>query len=369
MPKIKLENVTKTYDNGEVIAVDDLSLTIKDGEFVGILGPTGSGKTTTLRIIAGLNSVDSGKVYIDGEDVTDKPPHLRGIGFVFQHYEIFPTMTLLENVMFGPLVQGWNYEKAKEVALNALEMVDMTYKANLRPKGLHAPDLQRTGIARAIATGARLLLMDEPLGALDMKIREESQYELRQLVKKLGLTAIHVTHDQHEAMAIADRVMVMRRGQLQQLGSPKDLYYNPASIFVSNFIGEANYVQGRVISMGPPIKIETRDGSILLTNEKVGEISQGDRVVVVFRKEFPLITPRVRDEPNSMLGTVLTERFLGSINRVEIRLSDDTLVEVIRRGKTRNYLQPDQKVSLLLQSPSICIYPFPKEGLEDATAI
>ncbi|MHA2060324.1 MAG: ABC transporter ATP-binding protein, partial [Candidatus Ranarchaeia archaeon] len=292
-----------------------------------------------------------------------------GIGFVFQHYEIFPTMTLLENVMFGPLVQGWNREIARIAAEDALNMVDMNERANLYPKGLPAPDLQRTGIARAIATGAQLLLMDEPLGALDMKIREESQHELRQLVKSLGLTAIHVTHDQHEAMAIADRVLVMRRGQLQQIGSPKDLYYNPASLFVSNFIGEANYVQGRIISLGPPIKIETRDGSILHTNKKVGTIKQGDRVVIVFRKEFPLISAKIHDEPNSMLGTIVGERFLGSINRVEIRLQDDTFVEVIRRGKPRKYFRPDQKVSMLLQSPSIRLYPFPSEGFEDAIAI
>jgi ABC-type Fe3+/spermidine/putrescine transport system ATPase subunit len=369
MPRIELVNINKTYDKGKVIAVDDLSLTIKDREFIGILGPTGCGKTTTLRIIAGLTSVDSGNVYIDGEDVTNQPPHLRGIGFVFQHYEIFPNMTLLENAMFGPLVQGWNPKEAKEAALKALDMVDIKDRAHLYPKGLHAPDLQRTGIARAIATGAKLLLMDEPLGALDMKIREESQHELRQLVKSLGLTAIHVTHDQHEAMAIADRVMVMRRGQLQQIGSPKDLYYKPASIFVSNFIGEANYVQGRVLSLHPTIKIETRDGSILQTNDKVGEINSGDRVVVVFRKEFPLIVPKIKDEPNTMQGTILRERFLGSINRVELQLTDDNFIEVIRRGKPRKYLHEDQKVSLVIQSSSIRVYPFPREGLEDARAI
>ncbi len=369
MPKVILDNVRKTYDQGRVIAVDDFSVTIKDGEFIAILGPTGCGKTTTLRIIAGLTSLDSGRVFIDNEDVTHKPPHLRGIGFVFQHYEIFPTMTLLENAMFGPLVQGWSRDRAKTAALKALKMVDMVDRAHLYPKGLNAPDLQRTGIARAIATGARLLLMDEPLGALDMKIREESQHELRQLVKSLGLTAIHVTHDQHEAMAIADRIIVMRRGRLQQMGSPKDLYYKPSSIFISNFIGEANYLVGRVFSLGPPLKIETRDGSILHAQEKVGKIQRGDRVIVVFRKEYPLITPKIHDEPNSIMGSIIRERFLGSINRVEVKLPDDTFLEVIRRGKTRNNLQENQRVSLLLQPSSIRVYPFPPEGLEESLSI
>ncbi|MHA1917518.1 MAG: ABC transporter ATP-binding protein [Candidatus Ranarchaeia archaeon] len=369
MPNIELKNIIKTYDNGAVIAVDDLSLKIKSGEYIAILGPSGCGKTTTLKVIAGLTQPDSGIVSIDGKDVTDKPPHLRGIGFVFQHYEIFPNMTILENVMFGPNSLGWSKSRSLESAINALKMVDILNIKNVYPKGLNAPDLQRTGIARAIATGARTLLLDEPLGALDFKIREESQHELRNLVKNLGLTAIHVTHDQKEAMAIADRIMVMKRGELKQIGSPEDLYYSPSSLFVSNFIGEANYIPARVLTIGPPIKLETRYGSIFYAKNNIGKIKRGDRVVIVFRKESPTISTNSFKEINSINGKIENEYYLGNMNKISVKITDGTILEVFKEGRTKDQFEHNQDITIILEEESLLVYPYPRDGLDNALSI
>ncbi|MHC1590989.1 MAG: ABC transporter ATP-binding protein, partial [Candidatus Helarchaeales archaeon] len=219
MPHVKLVNVKKIFDK-KIVAVDGVNLEVFDKEYLTILGPSGCGKTTTFRIIAGLEQQTSGKVYFDGKEVSDLPPEDRGIGMVFQHFEIFPHLDVWDNVAYSLKIRNFPRSEIESQVLNALEMVDMIEKAGEFPRDLSAPELQRVGIARAIATRSKLLLFDEPLGSLDQRYRDEFRVELRKIVKKLECTAIHVTHDQDEAMMISDRIAVMRQGKILQVGTP-----------------------------------------------------------------------------------------------------------------------------------------------------
>ncbi|MEJ2249228.1 MAG: ABC transporter ATP-binding protein, partial [Candidatus Lokiarchaeota archaeon] len=241
--------MTKRFDEGRVLAVDNISLTIEDGDYLFLLGPSGCGKTTTLRMIAGLESPTKGEVLIDGKNMEGIPPEDRDMGFIFQHFEIFNHMTVWENVTFGLEMRGYNDDYIIKQAEKALNVVDLLKYADELPTIFGNPGMQKLGIARAIATGAKILIMDEPLGSLDPKVSKVFRHELRKLVKDLNLTAIHVTHNQEEALAIADKIVLMRGGQILQLGTPYDLYENPNEIFVANFLGETNFLQGFVLKL------------------------------------------------------------------------------------------------------------------------
>lgn len=251
MPTITLDHVTRTFDNGRVVAIDDVSLTIEDGEFIFLLGPSGCGKTTLLRLIAGLIEPSSGTIAVDGKDFTRMDPEDRHVGFVFQHFEIFPSMTVYENVSYGLSVRGYSENIVDATTMRALALVKLDDKALAMPASLSTPELQKVGLARAIATRSKILFLDEPLGKLDPKIRKTFRHELRKLVKSLGLTAIQVTHDQEEAMAIADKIIVMRKGRILQAGTPERMYYRPETIFVANFFGETNFLEGFLSDVGP----------------------------------------------------------------------------------------------------------------------
>ncbi|MBN2152884.1 MAG: ABC transporter ATP-binding protein [Candidatus Lokiarchaeota archaeon] len=251
MPKIELLHVSKTFDEGKVVANDDVTLSIEDGAFVFLLGPSGCGKTTLLKLISGLETPTSGTILVGGIDLSKLNPEERSIGFVFQHFEIFPAMTVFENVAYGLVVRGYDDETIEKIAEEALRLVSLEGRMLAYPKELSTPELQKVGLARAIATRSKILFLDEPLGKLDPKIRKVFRHELRRLIKSLGLTAIQVTHDQEEAMAIGDQIIVMRQGKILQHGKPEDLYYRPGSIFVANFFGETNFLEGFVSGVGP----------------------------------------------------------------------------------------------------------------------
>jgi ABC-type Fe3+/spermidine/putrescine transport system ATPase subunit len=219
MPEVRVVNVSKKF--GKIIAVDNVSVTIKDKEYFSLLGPSGCGKTTLLRLIAGLIEPDSGEIYIGGKLVNDVPPEDRDIGFVFQTFALFPHMTAWNNVTYGPKVKGFDMAEATTIGHEVLEMVKLHERLDAYPNELSGGMMQRIAVARALAAGARLLLMDEPLGQLDAKVRNEIRYEIRRMATDLGLTGIHVTHDQSEAMAISDRIAVMRKGKILQVGTPQ----------------------------------------------------------------------------------------------------------------------------------------------------
>lgn len=226
MPTIELINVTKKYSN--ITAIKNLSLAINDREYVCVLGPTGSGKITLLKLIAGIVRPDKGEIYIDdGKLVNNIPPYERGVAYLPQYYALFPHLTALENVAFGPLSKGLSAKEAYEISMRMLEMIRLAWRANFFPHELSGGMQQRLAFARALASGAKILLLDEPLGALDARLRVELRYKLKGLAKEYNLTTIHVTHDQEEAMSIADEVVVMRSGKIVEVGTPLDLYLRP----------------------------------------------------------------------------------------------------------------------------------------------
>ena len=238
MSDIRLEGVSKRY--GAVAAADDVDLSVAQGEFVTILGPSGSGKTTLLSLIAGLNRPTAGRIFIGGRDVTDAPAQQRNIGLVFQSYALFPHMTVLENVLFPLGVRKINGAAARSQALDALRLVRLDGLEDRRPSQLSGGQQQRVALARALVVEPPVLLCDEPLGALDRKLRQQMQFELKELQKRLGVTLVFVTHDQEEALAMSDRIAVMNRGRVEQVGAPTEIYERPRTRFVADFIGEIN---------------------------------------------------------------------------------------------------------------------------------
>ncbi|HDN05695.1 MAG TPA: ABC transporter ATP-binding protein, partial [Candidatus Bathyarchaeota archaeon] len=248
MPDVRLVNVTKRY--GKIVAVNKVNLHVYDKEYFALLGPSGCGKTTLLRLIAGLIKPDEGEIYIGDKLVNDVPPEDRDVGFVFQTFALFPHLNVWNNVIYGPRVKGFDMKKASRIGDEVLEMVRLHERLDAFPNELSGGMMQRIAVARALAAGSRLLLLDEPLGQLDAKVRNELRYEIRRMAKDLGLTAIHVTHDQSEAMAISDRIAVMKKGRILQVGTPEELYMNPKSVFVAHFVGESNFLEGYVSSVG-----------------------------------------------------------------------------------------------------------------------
>ena len=362
MPEVRLVNVTKTFDGGRIVAVDHVNLHVKDGEYLTLLGPSGCGKTTTLRIIAGLVEPDEGQVYIGGRLVTDVPPEDRDIGFVFQTFALFPHMTVWENVTYGPRVKNWPESEIRRVAKEALEMVGLYERADAYPRELSGGMMQRVGLARALAAGAKLLLLDEPLSALDAKIRFELRYELRRLVKDLGLTAIHVTHDQAEAMSISDRIAVMRKGRILQVGTPRELYMRPKSIFVAHFVGEANFLEGYVDALqGDEATVRLRGD--LLVQVRGADARLGERIVLSVRPEALTIRRGRSNDVNSLPGRVERVMFEGVNIRYEIRLDNEDLLVVVRPTLLGDSYEVGERVSVSFSPDKVMVFPYPKRGL------
>ncbi len=239
---LRLTNVTKSY--GDFTAVDDLTLTIPKGSFFALLGPSGCGKTTTLRMIAGLEEPTAGNIFLGQTDITYSRPYQRPINTVFQNYALFPHLTIFENIAFGLRRRG--IKDVKEAVDKVLNLVELPHLAERKPTQLSGGQQQRIALARAIVNRPALLLLDEPLGALDLKLRRQMQIELKWIQREVGLTFVHVTHDQEEAMTMADTIAVMNEGQIEQMGSPADLYDNPETAFVANFLGQSNLIKGSI---------------------------------------------------------------------------------------------------------------------------
>jgi spermidine/putrescine transport system ATP-binding protein len=239
---LRLTRITKSY--GDFNAVDDLTLTIPKGSFFALLGPSGCGKTTTLRMVAGLEEPTVGSIHLGETDITTTRPYQRPINTVFQNYALFPHLTIFENIAFGLRRRG--IKDVKEQVEKVLNLVELPHLANRKPTQLSGGQQQRIALARAIVNRPALLLLDEPLGALDLKLRRQMQIELKWIQREVGLTFVHVTHDQEEAMTMADTIAVMSEGRIEQMGSPADLYDNPETAFVANFLGQSNLIKGRI---------------------------------------------------------------------------------------------------------------------------
>ncbi len=283
---IEFRGVSRTY--GEVRAVDDVSLAVESGEFFAMLGPSGSGKTTCLRLVAGFDTPDRGQVLLDGADVSDTPPYDRNVNTVFQDYALFPHMTVLENVAYGPRVRGVSAADRERQAREMLELVQLGAQGERRPAQLSGGQRQRVALARALINHPRVLLLDEPLGALDLKLREEMQIELKSLQKKLGITFVYVTHDQGEALSMADRVAVFNKGRIEQLAAPRELYLRPATSFVARFVGSANVADAALAQkLGAPAPFAIRAENIDVRPETAATstddlVARGSVVAVQF---------------------------------------------------------------------------------------
>lgn len=366
MPEVRAEKVSKRF--GKVVALDNVSLHIHDHEYFSLLGPSGCGKTTLLRVIAGLIQPDSGDIYIGDRLVNDVPPEDRDVGFVFQTFALFPHMNAWSNVTYGPRVKGYDMKKAETIGHEVLEMVKLHERLDAFPNELSGGMNQRVAVARALAAGAKLLLLDEPLGQLDAKVRTDLRYEIRRMTKDLGLTAIHVTHDQSEAMAISDRIAVMRKGRIVQVGTPDELYMKPGSIFVSHFIGESNFLEGYVsrTSSGKMI-IELRGEIEIQMNGT--SIGSGEKVVLAIRPEVFSVEKGAKTGKNSIAGTVERITFEGTTIRYEIRLANQDLVVVVKPSMVGQWLNMDEQVVVSFAPEKAHVFAYPKGGLKEEIAV
>ncbi len=368
MTEIRFQHVTKIFGR-KVEAVKDLSFVIEDGEYISLIGPSGCGKTTTLRLFAGTILPTQGQIFFDEQAMENVSIQDRNIGFVFQHFAIFPHMTTWENVAYSPTVKGRSKSEIEDLVEAALKSVQLSDKADLYPETLSAPDWQKTALARVLASEARILLLDEPLGALDQKIREEFQVFLRKLVKKEKLTAIHVTHDQAEALSISDRVAVLNKGELVQIGTPTDLLFKPNHIFTSFFVGESDFLDGVVIDDKEDLaKIRIGQNLIEVSNMA---IPSGNRVAVAVRREFLKVDKFKQGKKkakisNFLPGTVIQDQFMGLLRRVRIRLENQQIIEAKIHAKHPVHFKENEKVKVSIEPESARCFEYPEEGISSA---
>jgi spermidine/putrescine ABC transporter ATP-binding subunit len=317
MSRVEVARLTKTY--GPVFALDDVSLVFEDKSFFALLGPSGSGKTTLLRAIAGFVTADRGSILIDGRAVEGLPPHRRELGMVFQNYALFPHLTVNENVAFGLSVRGVERAAIVERVGAMLRLVRLEGFGERRPRQLSGGQQQRVALARALVTRPRVLLLDEPLGALDRRLRQEMQIELKQIQREVGITTIFVTHDQEEALTLSDRVALIDEGRLVQVGAPSEVYERPATRFAAGFLGDANILEGRAAGRdGAATRIEFAGGRALLTADAP---EGGASVIAAVRPEK--ITLLARDEP---IDATLSNRLDGVVRQAVYSGSSITYV-------------------------------------------
>jgi putative spermidine/putrescine transport system ATP-binding protein len=309
---IEIADVSKVYDGG-VRAVDSVAMTIRPGEFFSLLGPSGCGKTTTLRMIAGFDTPSSGEIRVDGADITHVPAHKRDMAMVFQNYALFPHRTVAENVAFGLRMRGIGKATIATKVRDALAMVELSGMDDRRPAQLSGGQQQRVALARAIVIEPRVLLCDEPLGALDKKLRQQMQFELKQLQKSLGLTLVFVTHDQEEALAMSDRIAVMNAGRVEQVGTPVEIYDRPRTRFVADFIGDTNIFRGQRVRMDNGVGIAVGNGLVLALPDGAATPDKAS-LSVALRPEKIRLSPG--DIPVAAVGTsakgkIESTNFLG----------------------------------------------------------
>ncbi len=334
---VKFEKVDKSYD-GEILVVKDLNVDVPQGEFLTLLGPSGSGKTTTLMMLAGFETPTSGEIYLEGEPISSIPPYKRGIGMVFQNYALFPHMTVNENLSFPLEVRKLSKSDTEEKVKKALSMVELDAFGSRMPMQLSGGQQQRVALARALVFEPRLVLMDEPLGALDKKLREQMQYEIKHIHERIGITVVYVTHDQSEALTMSNRIAVFNDGKIQQISTPDVLYEKPDNAFVAQFIGENNQIKGKVKSInGTNCVIETENGENIVSL-KVNVSSVGENSTISLRPERVAINTTEGEFENKFEAHVKELIYLGDHirTRVEVCGNDQFIVKVPNSYKGSN---------------------------------
>ena len=350
---LEIDGVTKRF--GPITALDGISFEVDKGDYLVVLGPIGSGRTTLLKCIAGLLKPDSGSIRIGGRDVTHEPPENRGVSFMPPGYALFPHLTVWDNVAYGPWIKDLPRREVEEKTRSALEMVGLLHRSNSYPHELSGGQRQRVALARALASGANLLLLDEPLSALDAIIAMEVRSELKRLTKEIGLTVVHTTHNREEALAIADEIVVLRRGRVEQVDEPEELYSKPETLFVASFVGDFNLLEGVVV--------DSRDGWLLvdvagLGRLKVkGEWRRGERVVVSIN---PLAI-RLGGDINVFRGVIEAVSRSAVITRLWVRVGE-AKVKVDLPSREAFGLDAGREVAVSFPV-NVTVYPYPARGL------
>ncbi len=362
---IEIRGVSRVY--GNYLALDDVSLSIREGELMAFLGPSGSGKTTLLNIIAGFDHPSSGEVYADGKPFTDLAPHRRDIGMVFQRYTLFPHMSVFRNVEFPLKVRNVSASERTSRVNDALRLVRMQGLDKRRPAELSGGQQQRVALARGLVYEPRLILMDEPLGALDKKLREEIQDEIKELHNRLGVTIIYVTHDQEEALRLADRITVMNHAKIEQTGTPRELYDRPASLFVADFMGNSSKMLGVVQRVeGGTAFIRLSCGAVIRSAHGAS-IGIGQNVVVLVRQEHLRMADAADGDRNCVPTTVHQTVFLGGVSSIDMHTRDGKLLSAKSQERSNEPPAAGTATHAAWDPSQTLVFQAPEEGQAPST--
>ncbi|MDD6155976.1 MAG: ABC transporter ATP-binding protein [Lachnospiraceae bacterium] len=332
---IELIGVTKAF--GEMTAVDSINLTVQEGEFMTFLGPSGCGKTTTLRMIAGFEDPTDGKIFIDHQDCDNVPPNLRDVNTVFQNYALFPHLSIRENIAFGLKLKKLPQSEIDKRVDRMVELIKLEGHINKKPSQLSGGQKQRVAIARSLVNEPKVLLLDEPLGALDLKLRKEMQLELKHLQQELGITFVYVTHDQEEALTISDRIAVMHGGRIEQLGTSESIYDCPKTKFVANFIGESNLITGFVVEKDSNKTILNVHNTILTVYDAIGDYQENDTVCVCVRPENMHFVDSLSDYDEEKYNTITAiyeeQIYIGNLRRHILHTPEGEEIKITRYAR------------------------------------
>ena len=353
---LELKDIKKAFSKEEVLK--EISLSIEKGEFITLLGSSGCGKTTTLRIIAGLETPDSGQVFLDGKDVTALPPEARDVNTVFQNYALFPHMTVADNIGYGLKLKKTPKAEIKKRVSEMLELVQLPGYEKRKPSELSGGQKQRVAIARSLINNPKVLLLDEPLGALDLQLRRTMQLELKKLQKKLGITFIYITHDQEEAINMSDRIAVMNHGVFEQIGSPDEIYNHPKTSYVAIFVGNANILKGTVEKTEDEILKVSLAGETVSVASEGRSLKVGTPVTMAVRSENLIFDEECQ---SGLEATVEEKSFAGGLLRVVLKLSDGTEVIANRHGIDAG-VQPGQKVTCHFDAKNAVLVDLPSDA-------
>jgi len=366
-PALVAEGICHVFHTrqGELLALDGVGLVVGKGEFVAIVGPSGCGKSTLLRVLGGLLAPTGGWVHLDSKPLSSPR---RQVAYVFQKMSLMPWRTVLGNVLLPLQVAGVPRGQAERRARDLVDLVGLTGFEAAYPRQLSGGMAQRVAIARALVSDPEVLLLDEPLGQLDAKVRNEIRYEIRKMAKDLNLTAIHVTHDQSEAMSISDRIAVMKKGKIVQVGTPQELYMSPNCLFVAHFIGESNFLEGIVTEiMANELEIELR--GCFKVRAALNGAKKGNRVVLAVRPEIFTIERGTVEKENALVGKVEKITFEGTFVRYVIKLESQDSVVVIKPSMAEAWFEVGTKVTLSFAAEKTHVFPYPKAGLTEEISV
>jgi putative spermidine/putrescine transport system ATP-binding protein len=330
MAFVEIETLHRSF--GDVVALDGISISLDEGEFVSLLGPSGCGKTTALRIVAGFDRPNSGRILVGGKDMTRVPPSKRDMGMVFQAYSLFPNMSASRNVEYGLKIRGTAKEERESKVEELLELVGLGHAGDRYPHQLSGGMQQRVALARALAIEPRVLLLDEPLSALDAKVRVQLREEIRRIQSRLGITTIYVTHDQEEALSISDRVAVLSQGRIEQIGAPAEIYGSPSTPFVAEFVGTMNRLEATVAD---PQAGEVDYGGVRLAVDAVRGRSAGERVLVLVRPET--VELGSASNGSALVGEVISHTFLGPVTRLKVSFGEGEMTADVSAARADSY--------------------------------